>query len=198
MGLGYLDKMAFRVGRADAAGDVAVLRNGILQVIGNHGSPVRCIAHPLQGISHGSESVLAVIVVGVDDGEGLVNLILCAHDGVHRAVGLGTLGRGNETAGKGIIFLIGVGDLHLFGDLVADHFTEHLVHTAADDKNHLIKTGFDGIIDGVFHQDFTVGANAVHLFVTAVTGSESSCHDQKRRIHRKINLLPGKYMKILA
>ena len=44
---------------------------------------------------------------------------------------------------------------------------------APDDKDNFSEAGMDGVVDGVVHDDFAVGANAVHLFEAAVPASHS-------------------------
>ena len=41
----------------------------------------------------------------------------------------------------------------------------------------------NSIVDGVFHQYFPVWPNPVNLLVATITGTKTSCHDEKCGIH---------------
>ena len=175
--------MILVVARANAAGHMPVLGHGVLQAVCHHRRDVRLALHFLQAIRHRRESVLAVVVVCVDDGERLVNQVFRHQHGVNRTIGLRASFRRNKAVRQGIIFLIGVCHFDLLGNLVANQLAEGVRHAALDDENHLIKPCCHRVIDGILQQNFAVRADVVNLLVAAVTAAQSCCHNQKRRFH---------------
>ena len=53
--------------------------------------------------------------------------------------------------------------------LLAEVFLEVL----ANDKDQLAETGVDGIINGVVHDCFTIGAQTVHLLQASITAAHT-------------------------
>ena len=51
---------------------------------------------------------------------------------------------------------------------------EFLFKAVADDEDHFAETGADGVVDRIVHDDFAVGAYAVHLLQAAVTAAHTS------------------------
>ena len=98
--------------------------------------------------------------------------------------------------GQIIQSLVGVGNLNAqpgadFFDAVADDLAEGLLDVAADDEHDLVETGFDGVVDGVVHQDLAVGAHGGKLFdAAAVAGADSGGHNNQCSFHVEI---PPKY-----
>ena len=164
-----------------------VLGHGVLQAVCHHRRDVRLALHFLQALRHRRESVLAVVVVGVDDGERLVNQVFRHQHGVNRAIGLRAPFRRNKAVRQGIIFLIGVFYLDLLGNLVANQLAEGVRHAALDDENYLIKSRRHCVIDGILQQNFAVRADVVNLLVAAVTGTHTGRHNQKRSTHIQIS-----------
>ena len=120
------------------------------------------------------EGVASVEVVGVDDGKRLVDGLLGHQDGVVGAPG----------------FLAAFGHLEAFGQIV--QLLEHILHldavaemlgvdfrfelllkAVADNKDHFAESGADGVVDRIVHDDFAVGAYAVHLFQSAVAAAHT-------------------------
>ena len=183
VGLDHLGQEAFAVPPADAAGHRPVFGDGVFQVIGHHRSGGLLPGHPVQAVCHSNEGVLAVIIVRVDDGKGLVDDVLGAVDGVDGAVGLRPVFGGDKAVRQAVVFLVGVVGFYLLGDLVADHLPEHLVHAPADHEHHLVKAGADGVMDGILHQNFPARADVVDLLVAPVAGAQTGGHDQQCRFH---------------
>ncbi len=133
---------------------------------------------PMKGVCHGDKSIPTVVVVCIDHGKGFVNQIRSAQHRMNRAIGLGTPFRGKEAAGQGVILLTGIKDLYLLRQLIPNHGLEGVLHGGTDDKNNLVKPGSHGIINGVFQQNFPIGAHSINLLVAAVTGTKACRHNQ--------------------
>ena len=52
---------------------------------------------------------------------------------------------------------------------------ELLLKAVTDDKDHLAKTGTNGVVDRIVHDNLAIGAHAVHLFQSAVAAAHSGC-----------------------
>ena len=136
--------------------------------------------------------LLAVVVVGVDDGKGLVQDVAA---GQHRLAGAPGFGAacGQGGARRQVVQrLVGVGHLHAQAgadllDAVADDLAERLLNVAADDKDDLVKAGLDGVVDGVVHQDLAVGAHRRQLLdAAAVAGADAGRHNDQCCFHSSI------------
>ena len=109
-----------------------------------------------------------------------------AQQGVDGAEGLRTpLGDGVKIRHGGKI-LERVGHLHgaavlrrLVPQIAAAQPLHHLLHLRLDDEHDLVEPRPDGVVDGVFHQDLMVGADAVHLLAAAVAGAQARRHDDQ-------------------
>ena len=102
---------------------------------------------------------------------------------MHRAERLGALFRHVIESRHAREILEGVIHLHLLGDTIAADGSKRFLHARLDDENHLVKTRADRVIDGILHQDFAVRTETVHLLVSAVTGTHTGSHNQKRCTH---------------
>jgi len=62
-----------------------------------------------------------------------------------------------------------------------------------DDKDHGLKAGAAGVVEGIVHNDLSVGAHRVDLLHAAVAAAHAGCHDdQYRFVHLHFLLyLPG-------
>ena len=106
------------------------------------------------------------------------------------AEGLGTPGgHGIEGRQTGII-LHGVAYLHRLpvpgrqpGNPVAAEAAHQVLHIVFDNEHDLGEARPDGVVDGVFHQNFAAGAYAVHLFISAIAGAKPGRHDNKSCLH---------------
>ncbi len=139
---------------------------------------------------HHGESVHTVIIIGIDDGEGLVYIGTGAQRGMHGAKGLYAPGGHGVEAGQGGEILHGV--VHLkraarFGaagahQLAAQRFNQWL-HFRFDNKDNLIKARAHRVEQRVFHQHFMVGADAFGLLVAAVSAAKPGGHDDQGGRH---------------
>ena len=78
------------LGAADAAGHGAILGNGVLELIAHHGR-FSLRGQGLQLVVSGRKRGHAIVIVRIDDGEGLVNHIPRDEHRMHRAERLGAL-----------------------------------------------------------------------------------------------------------
>ena len=136
------------------------------------------------------ESVLAVIVVRIDDGEGTVQDVLAAENRVRRAPGLFTLGWRNVACGQLCVQLLEyVVYLHMLCDAVADRGAEILFNVVVDDENDPLKARFHRIKEGIINDDLSVSAHGIDLLQTAVARAHAGSHDDKRRFFHGTFLL---------
>ena len=64
-----------------------------------------------------------------------------------------------------------------------DFFTEVVFEVFTDYENDFTEAGAYGVVDGVVHDGFAVGAELVELFKTAVTATHASGENKKSRFH---------------
>jgi len=136
---------------------------------------------------------LAVIVVGVDDGKGTVDMVLCGQNGLTGAPGLAAaLGKGTGDLRQR---LEAVGDLYTgLGthglNAVADDFPEVLFDVPADNEYDLLKACGDGIMDGVIHNNMAGLIHSCKLLDSgAVAAADAGGHDHKGSLFQKYILL---------
>ena len=134
-------------------------------------------------LHHDAVAGHAVVVVRVDDGEGLVDQLLGGQKRLNGAQRFGALGGNGAALGQIGQFLIGVLHVNLLGDQIADLRLELRFKAVLDDENDLGEAGLDRVVNGVEHQRFVVGTHAVDLLVAAVTGTHTGSHDNQRLIH---------------
>ena len=174
---------------ANAPGHGTVGADGVAQQIAHHGG-LPLLRQTAQLLIDGPVGVHAVIVVSVDDAERLLHIGPGAQHGVGGAEGLGTPGgHGIEGRQTGII-LHGVAYLHRLpvpgrqpGNPVAAEAAHQVLHIVFDNEHDLGEARPDGVVDGVFHQNFAAGAYAVHLFISAIAGAKPGRHDNKSCLH---------------
>ena len=135
------------------------------------------------------KSFLAIVVVSIDNGERLLDDILAGQNCLAGAPGLAALSGNFVPGGDGVLLLESIGNLNaqvgtgLF-NAVADGFLESLLNVVADDKDNLVKPGFDGIMDGVIHDDLAVGADSGQLLdAAAKAGADAGCHNAQCCFH---------------
>ena len=130
------------------------------------------------------EGAAAVEVVGVDDGEGTVDLVGCAEHGVAGAPGLGAAFGNGVALGQLIQGLIGVDQIDEGRDPVADGGAEVGLHLGLDDAHDLAEAGADSVKDREVDDDVTGVVHGRDLLVAAETAAETGGHDdQSRLIH---------------
>jgi len=166
---------------ADAAIDGAVIGKGVYDLVSYEGvvsfvAGGRIASEEACGLLVGIGSVK---IVGIDDGEGAVDLIAGGEDGMRCSPRFfAALGDG-ESLGEVIEFLERIGDFDLAGELGADRGLESLGKVLSDDEDDFRKPSANGVEDGVIENGFTVGAHWVHLFEAAITAAHSGCENDE-------------------
>ena len=163
--------------------------DGVAQQITHHGG-LSLLRQAAQLLIDGPVRIHAVIVVGIDNAEGLLDIGPRAQHGVGGAEGLGAPGRhGIERRQTGIV-LHGIADLHRLpvpgrqaGNAVAAQRAHQVHHVVLDDEYDLGEACPNSVVNGVFHEDFAAGAYPVNLFISAIAGAQPSRHDDKRCFH---------------
>ena len=80
-----------------------------------------------------------------------------------------------ETFRQAVQFLEYIFHFYAVAEMFCIDFRFELLFKAvADYKYHLSESCADGIVNGVIHDDFPVGAYAVHLFQSAVAAAHAS------------------------
>ena len=100
-----------------------------------------------------------------------------------RSPGLGAVRRAGESFGQCIEALE-----YQFAGNVAFILGEHnaaevVFEVLADNEYQLAEAGVDGVVDGVVHDGFAVGAETVKLFQAAVTAAHTCCEEKECRFH---------------
>ena len=163
---------------------MAMLADGVFQIVAHHAG-VLFGSKLFQMVHHGLEGAGAIVIICVDDGEGLVDQVLGRQNSLHRAQGFGTLG-GDGAARRQIAKLLeGVFHLHSAFDHVAHQFAEAVLKVMFDDEYDLVEPRLHGIVDGVEHQHLVMRTHAVNLLVSAVTRAHTGGHDNKRRVFHR-------------
>ena len=103
-----------------------------------------------------------------------MDVVLSHQDGVVGAPGfLSPFGNG-ESLRQVVQLLEGVFHLDAVAEMVGiDVLFKLLFEAVAYHKDHLAKAGTDGVVHRVVHDDFAVGAHAVHLFQSAVAAAHT-------------------------
>lgn len=117
-----------------------------------------------------AESLFAVVVIGVDHDEGFPNQIFGRQHRLSGAPGFGAafrqLSRDIADILEGVVHFHAALSADGF-DSVSDNFSEIRFDILSDDKNNFVKAGFDGIVDGIIHNDVAVGIYRFQLFNAA-------------------------------
>ena len=128
---------------------------------------------------------LAVVVVRVDDHEGLVQQALAGQNRLAGAPGLGAVCGQRHACGQIFLLLVGVGDLHTQtgaggGNAVADRFAEGLGNVVPDDKDHLVEACLNGVVNGIVHDNLAVQAHGLQLLdAAAETAADARRHNDQ-------------------
>ena len=176
-----LEEVVVLVLLADAAGDVSVLGDGVAQEVADHGELIAAVAVrvALEVLVYLPEALGAVVVVGVDDGEGAVDYVAGGEDGVAGAPGLDAA-VGDRIAGRQVVeLLVGVLDVYELGEPVAYGLVEGLLYLVLDDEHDGVEAGALGVVDGVVDDELAVAAHGVYLLETAVAAAHSGGHDDE-------------------
>ena len=133
-------------------------------------------------VSQNLEGFLAVEIVSVDDGEGLVDDIGRHEDGVGGAPGLHPFLRDGERSGNLVQFL---GDenklegLSVNGFYAGVFFLDGLFHLGfegfTDNIDHFAEPGLHGVVDAVVDNGFSMRSQTVHLLEAAITAAHACC-----------------------
>ena len=179
---------------ADAPGVGAVEAGGVFQQVAHHGS-TPLLRQTLQLLVDPAVSIHAVIVISVDNAKRLLHIGTGTQHGMTRTKRFLPLRRHLieiRYTGK-ILHCVAHLDLRSVPCRAASHIVtadtpHHLLHAGFDDKYDFGEARTNGIKNGVLHQDLSVGSNAVYLFVAAVAGSKTGCHNDKCRFHSRFLL----------
>ena len=125
------------------------------------------------------EGLGAIVVVGVDDGEGAVHHLPGGQGGVGGAPGLLPLRRDGVALRQVLFQLVCVADVHGFGYPVADAALEVLLDLGLDDEDHRLKARPAGVVDGVVDDKLAVVSHGVQLFKAAVPAAHAGSHDDQ-------------------
>ena len=134
-----------------------------------------------------AEGLLAIVIVGIDHGKGLVQDRATGQQGLAGAPGLAP-GAGKADALRQLLqTLVGIGDFHAQPgtdrlDPVPYDLTEVLFNVSADDKYDFAEAGLDGVMDRVINNQFAAGPYGLQLLdAAAVTRADACCQDNQRR-----------------
>ena len=120
-------------------------------------------------MSHHFEAVAAIIVVAIDNGKRFVDYVLTHHQCMVGAPGFCTFRRASKSFGECIQRL----EHHFGGNMIfvfREHFgTEIFFKVFSNNEHHLSESTFNGIVDRVVHDGFTVWSQPVELFQSAIT-----------------------------
>ena len=124
---------------------------------------------------------LAVVIVGVDDGEGGINELLGGKHGLTGAPGFGpSFGQGAGDVRQGleaVAYLYTVGKAERL-DPIADDLPEIFLDILADNKENLVKSCLDGVVDGVIHNNMAGSVYAGQLLdAAAVPAADARRHN---------------------
>jgi len=110
---------------------------------------------------------------------------------VHRAERLDAIRRHRVKIGHARKILIRIADLDIVpvrrfarGKVMSDHVLHQVAHVGLDDEDHLRKARAQRVENGVFHQNFTVRTDAVHLLIAAVARAHARRHNDQRCFHK--------------
>ena len=173
-------------------GHAAVVGEGIAQDEARHGDLIfgMGLRQPAVQVAVG---LPAVVVVGIDHREGLADQLLRRQHRLPGAPGLGAPLGNAESLRHGVQILEGIVHLHIQPaaqrlDAITDPLPEIRLDVLPDDKDQLVESGGNGIVDGIVHDDLIVQPHRLQLLdAPAEPGPDSSRHDQQCRSHH-VNL----------
>ena len=160
------DKVVLVVCGADAAGYVAIVGQGFVQVVGNHRVLIgRAVLLGCQLTVDLLECRSSIIIIGIDDCE------RCAVDGFCRTENRMTGSPRFDAAFRHFVafrenveFLVNILYIHVFLNSLADALAECLVDGFFDDKDDFLKTCLFCIINGKVDNHISVRVNWINLF----------------------------------
>src|SRR5699024_2109176 len=125
-----------------------------------------------------AEAVFAVIIIGVDDDKGGVDQIFGRQYCLAGTPGLGTAF--GKLAGDVMQVLENVVHRNPMGGTdsshaVPDGFPERSLDVFTNYKNDMVETRFDGVMDGIIHDDMSAGVHGFQLFNAAAKTRADAC-----------------------
>ena len=76
-----------------------------------------------------------------------------------------------------------------FFDTRANHFSKLIFNIPTNDNNHFIKTRFQGIMNGIIHNDFSMLTNLLKLlYPSTIARANTGCHNDQCNILHVLNL----------
>ena len=121
---------------------------------------------------------LSVIIVGIDDGKGLMDHIFGGDNRLTGAPGFYAVRRSGEILRKIVQLLERVGHLNLLFHAISDDVSEILLQILPNNEHDAVKARLDGIVNRVIHDDLPAGSHRLQLFDSlAESASDSRCHN---------------------
>ena len=158
---------------------MAVLGERVLDAVAHHGV--------VAGIVGGGEEVAgqperagAVVVVGVDGGEVALDGVCGAEHGVGGAPGLHAALRHGKALRQAIQGLVGVHQLGMLRDAVADGGAEVGLHLRLDDAHDAAEARAQRVVDGVIDDRMAAIIHGGDLLAAAEPAAQSGSHDDER------------------
>ena len=178
--LGDAGEVALIVRGADAPGHAAVIGDGFVQPVAHH-AVAAGVGGGGEEVENGLEGRLAVVVVGVDHGEGRIPHLLSGAD--HRVAGAegldSSLGDG-VASGELVEFLIGIANLHgTLGQPYAYGGHEVLPDGLLDEDHRRAEAGLVGVINGIVQNGLPMGTNRVDLLEPTIPTAHSRSQNHK-------------------
>ena len=190
--LGHGGQESLLVHAAYAAGDGAVLRQRVGELVADHeitGDSV--VLQAGKGLVGGLVGLGAVVVVGVDDQEGRVDVLGAAQQRVAGAPGLhAALGDGKAVR-QHVQLLVGVGHVHVLLDPLAYQALEVLLNLVLDEEDHALKARALCVVYAVIKDGLARGAHGVHLLQSAVARAHARREDDENGFLHAFCLLSG-------
>ena len=140
-----------------------------------------------QEIGQQAEAFPAIIIVGVDDGEGLLHRIAAAEDRVAGAPGFGAPFGHGEALWQSVQLLIDIRHRNLPGNAVANMFLKGFLDFLLDDEHHPAKPGGDGVVNGIIDDQLPAGTDGRNLLESTEPAAHTGGHDNQRGFLRGIH-----------
>ena len=173
--------MVLVVHAADAAGDSPVVAESVSENKAGHGDLLNARFSLMisdQPVMKTDKRFLSVIIIGIDDGKGLMDHIFGGDNRLTGAPGFYAVRRSGEILRKIIQLLERVGHLNLLFHAISDDVSEILLQILPDNEHDAVKARLDGIVNRVIHDDLPAGSHRLQLFDSlAESASDSCCHN---------------------
>ena len=130
------------------------------------------------------KTFFAVIIIGIDNRKGLMDNVLTCQNRLAGSPGLRPVCGLCKAARKIIQLLISICHISNLLDPITDDFLEILLKILADDENDPVKTSLQCVLDGVIHDDLSIGSHRLQLLdAAAKTAADTSRHNCKCCFH---------------